>query len=123
MKNLLLSYGPGITEFLHGLPLSHTSNLIKNRSSVGLERWTSRQECLLLLQKIRVWFPAPIWVLTPSNYSSREPTLSSGPRELLHIHDAHKLKQARTHIQIISQFSKGQGGLRPSRICEKKSKG
>lgn len=66
--------------------------------------------------------PSTYMVLTPSNYSSREPTLSSGPRGLLHLHDAHKLKQARTHIKIISQFSKGQGGLRPSRICEKESK-
>lgn len=98
MKNLLLSYGPGITEFLHGLPLSHTSNLIKNRSSVGLERWPSSQKCLLLLQKIWVWFPAPIWVLTPSNFSSRELTLSSGPQGLLHLHGAHKTQAgAHTH--------------------------
>lgn len=48
---------------------------------------------------------------------------TSGPQGLLHIHGAHKLPQACTHIKIISQFSKGQGILRPSRICEKESKG
>lgn len=51
------------------------------------------------------------------NSSPREPIPSSGLQGLLHIHGAHKPRQACTHVKIISQFSEGQSGIRPNRIC------
>lgn len=76
---------------------------------MGLVRWPSSYEHLMLVWRSWVWFPAPTWqLLTLCDSSSliQCPLLDSqGTWVYLHARDAHELKaHAGTHILYILYY-------------------